>query len=330
MSISFEVLGDRTRDNALFVTVDSGQNQTTLLFDCGDGCLSQLGFGTIQSIDALFFSHLHMDHISGFDSFFRCTFNRDSKPNRICGPKETRAILQHRFRGFVWNLHHDMTGSWIVEDIEADGISTARFELHEAFEVQHEEGRRRFDGRVWETPEFTVDAIIMDHGIDSIAYLVNETPRQNIDITRLSALGLKPGPWMQALKTDPAERSIEIDGKPFSLAELRRDLLIETPGDSIAYLTDFYLDESEISRLAPTLQGCQTLVCEAQYRHADLDLAKKNRHMTVTNTAKLAREAGVGSLVLFHLSERYDLAEQQEMLAEAQAIFPSTAIPAHW
>jgi len=121
-----------------------------------------------------------------------------------------------------------------------------------------------------------------------------------------------------------------IDGKPFSLAELRRDLLIETPGDSIAYLTDFYLDESEISRLAPTLQGCQTLVCEAQYRHADLDLAKKNRHMTVTNTAKLAREAGVGSLVLFHLSERYDLAEQQEMLAEAQAIFPSTAIPAHW
>ena len=52
--------------------------------------------------------------------------------------------------------------------------------------------------------------------------------------------------------------------------------------------------------------------------------------MTVTNVAKLAREAGVGSLVLFHISERYDLAEQQALLAEAQAIFPNTAFPPHW
>lgn len=331
MAITFDVLGDRSRDNALLVTVDSGQNRTNLLFDCGDGCLSDLGFGTIQSIDALFFSHLHMDHIGGFDSFFRCNFDRTAKPNRIWGPKDTAEILQHRFRGFVWNLVEGKTASWIVEDIEADVLTSARFELHEAFSVRRDTGKRPFDGRVLENPDFTVDAFVMDHGTDSIAYLVSEAPRLNIDMAKVRTLGLKPGPWMQVLKSqDPPEDTIEIDGQPIPLAALRRDLLTRTPGDSIAYLTDFYLAEAEIARMAPSLKGCGTLVCEAQYRHADLELAKRNRHMTVTNSAKLAKAAEVDSLVLFHISERYDAQAQQDMLAEARMIFPNTSFPLHW
>ena len=136
---------------------------------------------------------------------------------------------------------------------------------------------------------------------------------------------------MQGLKSKGMNQdTVQTDGQSFSMSALRQELLAETQGDSIAYLTDFYIDETDIARFAPSLQRCQTLVCEAQYRHADLELAKKNRHMTVTNVAKLAREAGVGSLVLFHISERYDLAEQQALLAEAQAIFPNTAFPPHW
>jgi ribonuclease Z len=86
MSINFRVLGAAGSDNALFVQVDSGQAVERLLFDCGDGCLSQLSFGEIQAIDHLLFSHLHMDHVGGFDSFFRCTFDRNTKPNQIWGP----------------------------------------------------------------------------------------------------------------------------------------------------------------------------------------------------------------------------------------------------
>jgi len=331
MSITFNVLGNRSRDNALFVTINSGQSQSTLLFDCGDGCVSELSVAAVQSIDGLFFSHLHMDHIGGFDAFFRCNFDRVNKPNLIWGPKETGRILQHRFQGFIWNLHHGKSGSWIVEDIAVDHCETSRFELDEAFAVRHDEGSRPFDRRILETPDFTVDGFIMDHGTDSIAYLVRETPRLNIDMAKLSEVGLKAGPWMQALK-GPASgaEDIDIDGASFSLAALRRDLLVETPGESIAYLTDFCLEEAEIERFAPALDGCQTLVCEAQYRHADLDLAQKNRHMTVTNTAKLARKAGVENLILFHISERYNLDEQHEMLAEAQAIFPNTSFPSHW
>lgn len=111
MSISFRILGKAGRDNALFVQVDSGQAVERLLFDCGDGCVSELPFADIQAIDHLFFSHLHMDHVGGFDSFFRCTFNRETKPNRIWGPPDTARILQHRFQGFLWNLHGEMSGT---------------------------------------------------------------------------------------------------------------------------------------------------------------------------------------------------------------------------
>lgn len=76
MSLTVRVLGIPGRDNAVLVTVDSGQAITRLLFDCGDGCLWQLPFGAIQEIDHVCFSHFHMDHIGGFDTFFRCTFRR--------------------------------------------------------------------------------------------------------------------------------------------------------------------------------------------------------------------------------------------------------------
>jgi ribonuclease Z len=121
-----------------------------------------------------------------------------------------------------------------------------------------------------------------------------------------------------------------IENQARDLGPLRRELLVETPGASIAYFTDFYLDEAGIERVAPLLSGCDTLVCEAQYRHADLDLARRNHHMTATLTARLAKAANVGRLVLFHISERYEKPDQQELLTEAQAIFPATSFPDHW
>jgi ribonuclease Z len=53
MPLSFQVLGDPTRDNVLLVTIDSGQAVSRLLFDCGEGCLSRLPFGEVQAIDHL-------------------------------------------------------------------------------------------------------------------------------------------------------------------------------------------------------------------------------------------------------------------------------------
>src|SRR5215468_12414342 len=170
MSITFRILGTAGRDNALLVKVDSGQAIERLLFDCGDGCLSELAFADILAIDHLFFSHLHMDHVGGFDSFFRCTFSRNTKPNRIWGPPETARILQHRFQGFLWNLHEEMSATWLVSDIHLDRIRTTRFELQEAFSVAHDEGVQPYERTLVESAGFVVEAVTMDHRTPTLAY----------------------------------------------------------------------------------------------------------------------------------------------------------------
>ncbi|MBS0201986.1 MAG: ribonuclease Z [Planctomycetes bacterium] len=331
MSITFEILGSPGRDNALLVRVDSGQSVTRLLFDCGDGCLNTVSFAEILATDHLFLSHLHMDHVGGFDYLFRCLFNRDTRPNHIWGPIGTTEIIHHRFQGFLWNLHAGMSGTWLVHDVSHTDVSTSRFELCEAFAIKHDEGTSERNAQLVDLGTCTVDVHVMNHGTPSLAYVVREKARSNVDTSQLAVLGLRPGPWLKQLK-DNADRSddVVIDGVPHSMATLRESLVTETPGDSIAYLTDFILDEAAVSYLSKTLQNCGTVVCEAQYRNADRELALRNFHMTTGPVAELARQSDINRLVLFHLSDRYTSKEWSEMLAEARAIFPNTAFPEAW
>jgi ribonuclease Z len=331
MSLSFQVLGSPGRDNALLVRIDTGQSIHRLLFDCGEGCLWSLPFGEIQVIDHLFFSHLHMDHVGGFDTFFRCTYNREARPNHVWGPPQTGRILHHRFQGYLWNLHHGQPGTWRVHDIEEGVIHTTRFELAEAFVEAHQEGTRPRLRSIVQEPAFRVEAHTMEHGTPSLAYVVRQEPHRNIDVARLSTLGLPPGPWLKQLKDPaPGQDSVEIQGVSHALAELREELVRETPGDSIAYLTDFVLDDRAREHLIPVLRDCTTMVGECQYRQADEELARRNHHMTTVGVAELAQAAGVGELVLFHLSERYRMEEWPDLLAEARAVFPNTRFPNHW
>ncbi len=171
----------------------------------------------------------------------------------------------------------------------------------------------------------------MNHQTTTLAFVVREIPRLNIDLSKLKSLGLNPGPWIKQLK-EPSGGSDEllVDGVSYSIDELRGTLLTETPGDSIAYLTDFLLDDAAMEKLIEELSDCDTIVCESQYRQSDIELARKNYHMTTVQAATLAKRAQVGEMVLFHLSERYDQTDWLEMLAEARAIFPNTRYPEHW
>ncbi|HEX2750061.1 MAG TPA: MBL fold metallo-hydrolase, partial [Verrucomicrobiales bacterium] len=303
MSIDYRVLGMPGADNALYVEVDSGQSVERLLFDCGESCVSAIPFAEILNLDHLCFSHFHMDHVCGFDSVFRALFDRDAKPNVVWGPPGTGRIMHHRFQGFLWNLHENLDVPWRVVDISGGELHTQRFELKEAFATAHDEGRQPWSRTILEGTGFTLEAILMDHHTPSVAYVVREKPKRNIDVSRLGALGLKPGPWMKALKEAASDgEEIVAGGVTYRAGELRERLIVESPGDSIAYLTDFLLDAPALERLSAFLDGCRTLVCESQYRDADLELAKRHGHMTAVLAATLARSARAQALVLFHVS----------------------------
>ncbi len=331
MSIEHQILGQPVRDNALLVRINSGQRIDRILFDCGYGCLDELTLSEILQIDHLFFSHLHMDHVAGFDAFFRAVFNREAKPNILWGPPETSQIMQGRFRGYMWNLGQDSKVSWQVQDVHPDEIRSWVFHTSQTFTPAHPNGTTPWEAVLFESPHYIVEAYVMDHMTPSLAYVVREPAKLNVATEKLQTLGLRPGPWINELKAAKSEReTIEIDGNEHSFAELRKELIIETPGASIAYLTDFRLDQDAMDHLVPALRGCSTVVCECQYRHDDVELALRNYHMTTKQVAELAAQADIGELVLFHLSERYTRDVWPLLLEEVNEIFPRARFSGHW
>lgn len=323
------MLGAPTRDNALWVTADSGQGQTRLLLDCGEDTLDGLPLAEIQATDHLLFSHLHMDHVAGFDSFFRATFDRTTRPNHIWGPLGTARILWHRFQGYWWNYAPELHATWYVHDVDSAEVRTFRFEAHEAFEEMHGAGTRPLAGPLLTTPEVSVEVLPLSHQGLCLGYVLREPDRVTVDPARLTALGLKGGPWLAQLKAG-GTGTLDVHGVPHDAEALRAHLLRREAGESAAYLTDFLLNAAEQARLAPLLTGVGTLYAEAQYAPEDADLAARHEHTTVTQVAALARAAGVRNLCLLHLSRRYGRGRWPELLGAARSIFPDTHFPAGW
>jgi ribonuclease BN (tRNA processing enzyme) len=104
VAIHHQVLGQPGRDNALFVEINTGQSIHNFVFDCGEACLRDLSVAQIQAIDGLFFSHFHIDHVAGFDSFLRSNYDRGVGPVRVWGPAGATEIIHHRLQGITWNL----------------------------------------------------------------------------------------------------------------------------------------------------------------------------------------------------------------------------------
>lgn len=336
MSIDWQVLGKPGADNALLATVDSGQSRETLLFDCGEGVLNSLKVSAIQSVEHLFFSHYHMDHVAGFDTFFRHNYNRPGVPVNVWGPAGSIDLMGHRFNGFSWNLHARQPGEWLVREIGETRIQRARFVTSEAFATAHrfpEQTAR--DPVLFHTSYYRVESFLLPHGtIPSVAYRVVERDRRNIDPDRLLDSGFAPGPWLQCVSDEAHDdnEAVEIGENTYSLGEIREKLLVVGPGESIAYLTDFRVEPGspEWEELTAWLEGTKFLICECQYLPSEEKLARQNGHMTADLVGQLAHDAKVKRLFLHHLSRRYNKAEWTEMLAAARAKFPATEFPPGW
>ncbi|MFC6592053.1 DNA polymerase beta superfamily protein [Deinococcus lacus] len=257
--LTIEVLGQPAQDNALWVQADNGQGITRLLLDCGAATVSGLPMAEIQQIDHLLLSHLHIDHIAGFDDFFRVNFDRRTKENHIWGPPETARILGHRFQGFWWNHAPDHRASWLVHEVGAEEIRTFRFEAGEAFAHAHPVGTRQREDCLIETPQLRVDALNLQHHGTSLGFLLREPERANVSAAKMRELGLKGGPWLAQLKAGEAA-TVQVGEQVWDAQELRQRLLEVSPGESAAYLTDFLLNDTELARLAPSCKALKRFI----------------------------------------------------------------------
>lgn len=87
---------------------------------------------------------------------------------------------------------------------------------------------------------------------------------------------------------------------------------------SYAYCADTQVDGWEKDHL----KGVDLLYFETTYLDDMAEQAKARGHATTTQAAQVAKDLGVGQLVIGHYSSRYKNVDP--LLAEAQAVFPAT------
>jgi ribonuclease Z len=150
---------------------------------------------------------------------------------------------------------------------------------------------------------FTVVAARLDHSIPAFGYCLIEDDRPGeFDPDRARELGIPPGPAWGELQKAGDRR---VCGPP------RR-------GRRVAYCTDTRPCAASVE----LARGADVLIHESTYAEEMRDDAEARLHSTAAGAARVAREAGVGQLILTHFSTRYrDVAP---LLEEARAIFPNT------
>ena len=164
-----------------------------------------------------------------------------------------------------------------------------------------------------------------------LAYQLELSGSSHIDLRRLAALDLAPGPWIGELKARLADASTNAlitlpDGTQRPALELAALLVRQTQGTRIMYATDF-ADTAENHAGVQTMgAGADLLFCEATFKNAEREHALGTQHLTTRACGELAARLGVKRLVPFHFSKRYigDLTSVYDEIATSAGDVPVT------
>ena len=102
---------------------------------------------------------------------------------------------------------------------------------------------------------------------------------------------------------------------------------LESPNASMVYCTDYeHGDDTLDALLVETAAGADLLICDAQYTPEEYATRQGWGHTTWEWAARLAREAEVRHLALFHHDPAHDDEALAQILEAAQSIFPHTVL----
>jgi ribonuclease Z len=306
-----------------------------LQFDLGR--LDRFPAAEILKLTHVFVSHTHIDHFIGFDRVVRLFLARDATL-ALFGPPGIIANVVGKLAGYTWNLVEGYPFVLTVHEVHPDHIQRVRFPATQAFAVE-DAGRLPFTGVLHDEPGFSVRTVHLDHRIPCLAFAVAEKTHLNVRKDELDRLGIPAGPWLNVLKEAIRTRQADdtlITAKwvaggtaqqaTFRLSELRERLVIETPGQKLAYVVDTLFSRQNVGRIAELAHDADVFYCESLFLDEDRDQALKRYHLTARQAGTLARLAGVKRLEVFHFSPRYD-GQADRIYAEAAAAFSGELSP---
>ncbi|WP_274362222.1 ribonuclease Z [Paenibacillus thermotolerans] len=265
---------------------------TMWLFDCGEGTQHQMLNSPLKPgrLEFVFITHLHGDHIYGLPGMLSSrSYQGGETPLTVFGPPGIRRYLETTLDVSDSHFEYELR----IREIEDEGV-------------------------VFEDDQFTVSAVRLEHRVESFGYRIAERDIPGaLDSARLTKAGVPPGPVYARLKR--GETVTLPDGRVIRGADY---VSAPVKGRTLAVFGDTRPCASSLE----LARGCDVVVHEATFKHDRLDKAAAFYHTTAVQAAELALKAGAGSLILTHLSSRYQDEQAHELLDEARNIFPNAHV----
>ena len=158
----------------------------------------------------------------------------------------------------------------------------------------------------------------MQHVIPCLGYRIEQKPLQGkLLIEKVTAAGIPKGPLLKRLK----------DGEDIVLADGQVVLSSEVTGEPQSGFTVAILgDTSYCDASIKLAQAADILVHEATFDMDTGNLAKEYGHSTIGDSAQVAAEAKVKTLIANHISARFMPSDISNLRKQGMAIFPSLYI----
>ena len=260
-----------------------------ILIDCGEGTQRQLKKAKVSpnKISHLLITHWHGDHTLGILGLLQTqAMSGSNKALYVYGPKGTKSSFALLDR--FMSPYKKLSNSKINI---TEGSST-----------------------IYESPEIKLEASAMKHGIPSNAYSFTIKPRYKLLKSKLKALKLPHSPILKKLQQG---KTVSHKGKRISPKQVASLI----PQKKVTFIMDT-LPNPNTLKIA---KNSDLLITECTYSSKDKELATDHKHLTSKDAATIAKKAKVKSLVLTHISERYNKS-RSTILKEAKSIFPKTKL----
>lgn len=269
-----------------------------ILVDSGEGTqvsMRILGWG-FKSIDVICITHSHGDHIVGLPGLLGTIGNSGrEEPIIILGPKGIKDVIKG-LRVICPYLPYELI---IIENPHNIKLSVDKNRMN--FED-------RFEG------DIIINSLELDHSSSCIGYnfIINRRPKFDVNKAELNNVPRKL--WSTLQKVESVKEDNIIYTKDMVLGDIRK-------GIKISYITD----SRPIKEIINFISRSDLFICEGTYgNNEDMEKAIKNKHMTFSEAANLAKEGMVKELLLTHFSP--SLIEPEMYLINATSIFYNTVV----
>lgn len=260
-----------------------------MLVDCGEGAQLSIRRQGLKfsRITDIFISHLHGDHFLGL-------------------PGLLSTLSLHDIEGAV-TVHTFAEGKQLLTGILDMLCRDRTFDLRFNIIDPHA------DTVILDEKALTVRAFPLYHRINAVGFRFDEKPKARHIRGDMAKFYNVPHYRMDELR-DGAD-FITSDGRVIA-----NDILTTDADRSVSYA--YASDTMYNPRVADAVRGVDVLYHEATYSHEFAEKAASRGHSTARQAAEIARDAGVGKLVLGHFSKRY--LDETPLVDEAREIFPNT------